>query len=58
MALGRHLPFAARMDARNRIPAYRWDYYSELMAMYLLGLGSYSHPLEARYVEGMEAHYL
>jgi hypothetical protein len=23
----------------------RWDYYSELMAMYLLGLGSYSHPL-------------
>ncbi len=26
---------------------YRWDYYSELMAMYLLGLGSYSHPLKA-----------
>ena len=25
---------------------YRWDYYSELMAMYLLGLGSYSHPLK------------
>jgi hypothetical protein len=24
---------------------YRWDYYSELMMMYLLGLGSYSHPL-------------
>jgi hypothetical protein len=24
---------------------YRWDYYSELMAMYLMGLGSYSHPL-------------
>ena len=23
----------------------RWDYYSELMMMYLLGLGSYSHPL-------------
>jgi hypothetical protein len=22
---------------------YRWDYYSELMMMYLLGLGSYSH---------------
>lgn len=25
---------------------YRWDYYSELMAMYLLGLGSYSYPLK------------
>jgi hypothetical protein len=23
----------------------RWDYYSELMMMYLLGLGSFSHPL-------------
>ena len=26
---------------------YRWDGYSELMMMYLLGLGSYSHPLPA-----------
>ena len=24
---------------------YRWDYYSELMMLYLLGLGSSSHPL-------------
>ena len=24
---------------------YRWDYYSELMIMYLLGLGSPTHPL-------------
>jgi hypothetical protein len=24
---------------------YKWDYYSELMMMYLLGLGSSSHPL-------------
>ena len=24
---------------------YRWDYYSELMMMYLLGLGSGTHPL-------------
>jgi hypothetical protein len=24
---------------------YRWDYYSELMMMYLLGLGSAAHPL-------------
>ncbi len=24
---------------------YRWDNYSELMIMYLLGLGSFSHPL-------------
>jgi hypothetical protein len=24
---------------------YRWQHYSELMMMYLLGLGSYSHPL-------------
>src|SRR5713101_6940987 len=26
---------------------YRWDHYSELMMMYLLGLGSFSHPLRA-----------
>ncbi len=26
---------------------YRWDYYSELMMMYLLGLGSASYPLRA-----------
>jgi hypothetical protein len=25
---------------------YRWDYYSELMMMYLLGLGSSTHPLK------------
>lgn len=24
---------------------YRWDYYSELMMMYLLGIGSFAHPL-------------
>ena len=35
---------------------YRWDYYSELMAMYLLGLGSYSHP-SSRYLVSMEARY-
>jgi hypothetical protein len=26
---------------------YRWDYYSELMMIYLLGLGSLQHPLPA-----------
>lgn len=26
---------------------YRWDYYSELMMMYLMGLGSFAHPLPA-----------
>src|SRR6266852_3566828 len=26
---------------------YRWDYYRELMMMYLLGMGSSSHPLKA-----------
>ncbi|HSR06585.1 MAG TPA: glucoamylase family protein, partial [Bryobacteraceae bacterium] len=25
---------------------YRWDYYSELIVMYLLGMGSSSHPLD------------
>jgi len=24
---------------------YRWDYYSELMMIYLMGLGSFTHPL-------------
>jgi hypothetical protein len=27
---------------------YRWDYYSELMMMYLLGIGSSTHPLPVR----------
>src|ERR1700704_4212108 len=27
---------------------FRWDYYSELMMMYLLGLGSSSHPLKVQ----------
>ena len=27
---------------------YRWDNYSEMMMMYLLGMGSSSHPLPAR----------
>ena len=31
----------------NGFLPYRWDYYSELMMMYLLGLGSTSHPLQA-----------
>jgi hypothetical protein len=26
---------------------YRWDRYSEMMMMYLLGLGSFTHPLKA-----------
>jgi len=26
---------------------YRWDYYSELMMMYLMGLGSFFHPIPA-----------
>ena len=31
----------------NGFLPYRWNYYSELMMMYLLGLGSTSHPLPA-----------
>ena len=31
----------------NGFLPYRWDYYSEHMMMYLLGLGSSSHPLPA-----------
>ena len=34
---------------------YRWDYYSELMIMYLLGLGSHSYPLARDRVECLEA---
>ena len=30
----------------NGFLPYRWDYYSELMMMYLLGLGSFAHPLQ------------
>jgi hypothetical protein len=29
----------------NGFLPYRWDYYSEMMMMYLLGLGSMAHPL-------------
>jgi len=31
----------------NGFLQYRWDNYSEMMMMYLLGLGSASHPLPA-----------
>ena len=31
----------------NGFLPYRWDYYSELMMMYLLGMGSAAHPLPA-----------
>ncbi len=33
----------------------RWDYYSELMMMYLLGMGSVTHPLPNRGMVRMEA---
>ena len=45
MALGRHHPAFARLDAGDGLHSSRWDYYSELMMMYLLGMGSTSHPL-------------
>ena len=37
---------------------YKWDYYSELMMIYLLGMGSSSASLAARGVGGMEADHL
>ena len=43
-----------RLDAGDRFPASRWDYYSELMMMYLLGMGSSSHPLKPRSLERLE----
>jgi hypothetical protein len=45
LALGRHADPAARMDAGNGFLQYRWDSYSEMMMMYLLGMGSSTHPL-------------
>ena len=57
MALGRYL----RCFRMGWTPEYgfipsRWDYYSELMMMYLLGMGSSSHPLQQRRLVCMEAH--
>ena len=37
---------------------YKWDYYSELMMMYLLGMGSSSHPLPPADMDRMEADHL
>ena len=34
---------------------YRWDNYSELMMMYLLGLGSTNYPLARRCMDSLEA---
>ena len=34
---------------------YRWDYYSELMMMYLLGLGSVPYPAACRDLDCLEA---
>ena len=42
----------------NGFLPYRWDYYSELMMMYLLGLGSSSHPSAAGNLGRLEAHDL
>jgi hypothetical protein len=36
----------------NGFLPYRWDYYSELMMMYLLGLGSSSYPLRTEAWDG------
>ena len=48
--LGRrgHLAALPRLDARRWFPAVPLGYYSELMMMYLLGLGSPTHPLPRR----------
>ena len=45
MAFGGHIAPASRLDAGIRLFALPLDFYSELMMMYLLGLGSASHPL-------------
>ena len=37
---------------------YKWDYYSELMMIYLLGMGSSSHPLQPDGLAGVEADHL
>ena len=37
---------------------YRWDYYSELMMMYLLGMGSACPSVAAGCLECLEAHHL
>ena len=37
---------------------YKWDYYSELMMIYLLGMGSSSQPVAARGVVGLETNHL
>ena len=36
---------------------YKWNYYSELMMIYLLGMGSSSHPLSQRGMVRMEADH-
>ena len=36
---------------------YRWDYYSELMMMYLLGLGSVRLPAAGRDLDCLEANH-
>ena len=33
------------MDARVRLSPSKWEYYSESMMIYLLGMGASSHPL-------------
>ena len=37
---------------------YRWDYYSELMMMYLLGIGSSTYPLACRDMARVEAQHV
>ena len=37
---------------------YRWQDYSELMMMYLLGMGSSTYPLKAGHLDRLAPHYL
>jgi len=45
LALRRHHPAAYGWTPEFGFLASKWDYYSELMMIYLLGMGSSRHPL-------------
>ena len=54
MALGRHSLLPHGWTPEVGFLPYRWDYYSEHMMMYLLGLGSSNYPLRRRHLERLE----
>ena len=53
-ALNRGRTLLARLDPRGRLPALPWTGYSEALLLYLLALGSPTHPISPSSLRGLD----